>query len=186
MKFNSILSITTTQKLNINLNNFLRKTYHWMVLFTCVLKNLPAVWETWVRSLGWEDPLEKGKATRFSILAWRIPWTVQSVGSQRVRHNWVTFTFTLFQVASVMSDSLWPHILQSARWFCPWNSPGKNPGVGCPAPLQGTFPTQGQNSCLLPLLHWQVFFWSSTVIFCVSDRIQNFYLKNKLTLQNGT
>ena len=41
-----------------------------------LVKNLPAVWETWVPSLGWEDPLEKGKATHCSILAWRIPWTV--------------------------------------------------------------------------------------------------------------
>ena len=41
-----------------------------------LVKNLPAVWETWVQSLGWEDPLEKGKATYSSILAWRIPWTV--------------------------------------------------------------------------------------------------------------
>ena len=41
-----------------------------------LVKNLPPVWETWVRSLGWEDPLEKGMATHFSILAWRIPWTV--------------------------------------------------------------------------------------------------------------
>ena len=40
------------------------------------VKNPPAMWETWVRSLGWEDPLEKGKATHSSILAWRIPWTV--------------------------------------------------------------------------------------------------------------
>ena len=40
------------------------------------VKNLPAMWETWVRSLGWEDPLEKGKATHSSILAWRSPWTV--------------------------------------------------------------------------------------------------------------
>ena len=38
------------------------------------------MWETWVRSLGWEDPLEKGKAARTSILAWRIPWTIQSMG----------------------------------------------------------------------------------------------------------
>ena len=49
--------------------------------------------ETPVQSLGWEDPLEKGKATHSSILAWRIPRTVQSMGSQRVRHNWATFTF---------------------------------------------------------------------------------------------
>ena len=39
-----------------------------------LLKNPPAIWETWVPSLGWEDPLEKGKATHSSILAWRIPW----------------------------------------------------------------------------------------------------------------
>ena len=39
-----------------------------------LVKNLPAVWETWARSLGWEDPLEKGKATHSTILAWRIPW----------------------------------------------------------------------------------------------------------------
>ena len=41
-----------------------------------LVKNLPAVWETWVRSLGWEDPLEKGKSTHSSILAWRIPPTM--------------------------------------------------------------------------------------------------------------
>ena len=43
-------------------------------LIAQLVKNPPAMWETWVRSLGWEDPLEKGKATHFSILAWRIPW----------------------------------------------------------------------------------------------------------------
>ena len=41
-----------------------------------LVKNLPVMQETWVQSLGWEDPLEKGKATHSSILAWRIPWTV--------------------------------------------------------------------------------------------------------------
>ena len=56
------------------------------------LKRLPAMWETWVRSLGQEDPLEKEKATHCSILAWRIPWTeepggLQSTGSQRVGHH---------------------------------------------------------------------------------------------------
>jgi len=53
------------------------------------VKNLPAMQETWVRSLGQEDPLEKGMATHSSILVWRIPWTeepdrLQSMGSQRV------------------------------------------------------------------------------------------------------
>ena len=49
------------------------------------------MWETWVWSLGWEDPLEKGKATHSSILAWRIPRTIQSIGSQRVGRDWMTF-----------------------------------------------------------------------------------------------
>ena len=50
--------------------------YAWAFLVAQLLKNPPAMWETWVRSLGWEDPLGKGKATHSSILAWRIPWTV--------------------------------------------------------------------------------------------------------------
>ena len=57
--------------------------YSWASLVTQLVKNLPAMRETWVPSLGWEDPLEKGKATHSSILAWRIPWTVQSMGSQK-------------------------------------------------------------------------------------------------------
>ena len=53
------------------------------------------MWQTWVQSLGWEDPLEKEMSTHSSILAWRIPWTeelggLQSMGSQRVGHDWVT------------------------------------------------------------------------------------------------
>ena len=57
-----------------------------------LVKNLPAVQETWVRSLGWEDPLEKEMATHCSILAWKISWTeepggLQPMGSQRVRHD---------------------------------------------------------------------------------------------------
>ena len=57
-----------------------------------MVKNLPAMRETWLRSLGWEDPLENGMAIHLSIPAWRIPWTeepggLQSVGSQRVGHD---------------------------------------------------------------------------------------------------
>ena len=48
-----------------------------------LVKNPPAIWETWVQSLDWEDPLEKGTATHSSILAWRIRWTVKSMGLQR-------------------------------------------------------------------------------------------------------
>ena len=61
-------------------------------LVTQMVKNLFAMWETWVRSLGQEDFLEKGKETHASILAWRIPWTeepggLQSTGAQRVGHD---------------------------------------------------------------------------------------------------
>ena len=48
----------------------------WASLVAQLVKNLPSMRETWVQSQGWEDPLEKGKATHSSILAWRIPWTV--------------------------------------------------------------------------------------------------------------
>ena len=54
--------------------------YSWASLVPQLVKNLPAMWETWVRSLGWEDPLEKGKATHSSILAWRVPWACRAVG----------------------------------------------------------------------------------------------------------
>ena len=50
--------------------------YSWVFLVVQLVKNPPAMWETWVQSLGWEDPLEKRKATHFSILAWKISWTV--------------------------------------------------------------------------------------------------------------
>ena len=56
------------------------------------VKNPPAVQETWVQSLGWEDPLEKEMTTHSSILTWKIPWTeesggLESMGSQRVKHD---------------------------------------------------------------------------------------------------
>ena len=74
-------------------------------------KNLLTTQETWVRSLDWEDSLEKETATPTSILAWRIPWTeesggLQSMRWQRVGHNWVTniFTFTWPSVCLILRD----------------------------------------------------------------------------------
>ena len=57
-----------------------------------LVKNLPAMWETWVQFLGWEDPLEEDMAVHSNLLAWRIPWTeepglLQSMGSQSVGHD---------------------------------------------------------------------------------------------------
>ena len=71
------------------------------ILVAQMVKRLPTMQETWVQSLGREDPLEKEMATHFSILAWRIPWTkepdrLQSMGSQRVGHGWMTsLTYSL-------------------------------------------------------------------------------------------
>ena len=67
-----------------------------------MIKNLPAKQETQVQSLGWEDSLEKGMETHYSILVWQIPWTeepdgLQSMALERVRHDWVTDTFTLLR-----------------------------------------------------------------------------------------
>ena len=61
--------------------------YPWASLVAQLVKNPSAMWETWVRSLGWEDPLEKGKATHSNIMAWRIPWTVWSLGLKGVGYD---------------------------------------------------------------------------------------------------
>ena len=61
--------------------------YSWASLVAQLVKNPPIMRETWVQSLSWEDFLDKGPATHSSILAWRIPWTVESMGFQRVRQD---------------------------------------------------------------------------------------------------
>ena len=107
------------------------------------VKCLPTMPETWVRSLGWEDLLEKEMATHSSILAWKIPWMeergrLQSMGSQIVGHDWATslthkrlYTFWLISLSvipsiqfscSVVFDSLRPQWLQHARPSCPSRS----------------------------------------------------------------
>ena len=71
----------------LNETNLQFKSIELYLLVSQLVKNLPAMWKTSVRSLGWEDPLEKGTAAHCNILAWKIPWAVQSMGSHRVRHN---------------------------------------------------------------------------------------------------
>ena len=68
------------------------RSYIWTSLVAQMVKHLPTMRETWVRSLSWEDPLEKEIATQSSTLAWKIPWTeepgrLQSMGSQIVGHD---------------------------------------------------------------------------------------------------
>ena len=78
--------------------------YSWTSLVAQMVKNLPSMWETWVQSLGWEDPLEEGMATHTSILVWRIPCSeepgwVQSMGSQRVGDD---FYISYFLAVSIV------------------------------------------------------------------------------------
>ena len=88
--------------------------YSWASLVAQLVKNLPSMQEMWVQSLGWEDHLEKGKATYFR-LAWRIPWTIQCMESQGIGHDWAIFIslshsegylFTLF-IVSFAGEKLW-------------------------------------------------------------------------------
>ena len=94
-----------------------------------LVKNLPAMWEIWVWSLGWEDPLEKEMATHYSTLAWKIPWTeepgrLQSMGSQRVGHDWAT-SLSLFIFMH------WRRKWQPTPVFLPGESQGRGSLVGC-------------------------------------------------------
>ena len=91
--------------------------YSWAALVAQVVKNPPAMWETWVRSLGWEDPLEKRTATHSSILAWRIPWTVYPWG----HFHFHSILFGAFQVALVVKKPA-----------CQCRRPGLDPWVRRP------------------------------------------------------
>ena len=99
--------------------------YSWASLVAQLVKNLPAVRETWVWSLGWEDPLKKQNATHSSILAWRIPWTVHGVTKSWTQLG-ATFTFTFFlQVIHTLSiltqrrfcwETVSPNVSNKSRW----------------------------------------------------------------------
>ena len=94
----------------------------WASLVAQRLKRLPPMQETRVRSLGWEDPLEKETATHSSILAWRIPWTeelgrLQSTRSQRVGHDWVTSLSSSRLTYPVSSLTFKPEYLYRAFKF---------------------------------------------------------------------
>ena len=130
------------------------------------VKNLPAMWETWVGSLDW-DPLEKEMAIRSSILAWRIPWTeeagrLQSMGLQRVGHDWATNTFTFTGlIPSVGGEKAYTKGVErpSSTRSGEISSTGKEDSLKCrglmfPLPLSGsshTSPNQFIGSCSFPI-----------------------------------
>ena len=115
-----------------------------------MIKNLPTMQDTWVQSLGQEDPLEKGMATHSGILAWKIPWTeepgkLKSIESPTVRHNWATNTFTFIflggsEIKNPSAKRLrfdpwvrkipWRRKCQSTPVFLPGESHGQRSLVG--------------------------------------------------------
>ena len=129
----------------------------WWGLVAQTLKRLPAMWETWVWSLGPEDPLEKEMATHSSILTWRIPWTeepggLQSTGSPRVRHDWETslsLSGLWWGLSSIIVNST---IKQSLSHNPPMAQQVKNPPAMQDQSLVGKIPwrksTPLQYSCL--------------------------------------
>ena len=93
------------------LQNVLLHMFKWTSLVAQLVKNLPAVQETWVLFLGWDDPLEKEIATHSSIIAWEIPWmgdpgNLQSMGSQRIGHDWATSLYLLSKKMGCLSGCL--------------------------------------------------------------------------------
>ena len=97
----------------------------WASLVAQMVKRLPTMRETWVQSLGLEDLVEKEMATHSSTLAWKIPWTeepgrLQSMGSQRVRHNWATslsLSFTLDHRKSKRISEHWLRFIDYNKAF---------------------------------------------------------------------
>ena len=127
-----------------------------------LVKNPPALWETWVRSVGWEEPLEKGQGYPFQysglensmnciVHGVAKSWTRLSdfdtsnkvlLYSPGIYIQYIVISH-VYVSRSVVSDSMRPHGLEPTRPLCPWDSPGKSTGVDCHALLQGIFPTQG-------------------------------------------
>ena len=98
--------------------------YSWASLVTQLVKNPPAMWEAWVWSLGWEDPLEEGKASHCSILAWRI----QSMGSQRVGHDWLSLSLSRRKdwKATPLFLPGEPHGQRTLAGYNPWGCKGSD------------------------------------------------------------
>ena len=98
-----------------------------------LVKNPPAMREIWVWSLGWEDPLEKGKATHSSILAWRISWTVHEVSKSQTQLSDFHFHF-LNQRSN--EDIIIDSMASSAQWTWVWANSGRWWRAGKPGVLQ--------------------------------------------------
>ena len=121
-----------------------------------IVKCPPARRETWVQSLGWEDPLEKEMTTHSSTLAWKMPWTeepggLQSMGSQRFGHDWMTDTHLSFIYVCLSI-----FYLRSVFSYCSWGSQGKNTEVTSHSLLQWAVYCQKESWVLKNCCFWTV------------------------------
>ena len=142
-------------------------------------------WQKWVKiqlssSRQWAIGMDTLTSSHLGHLSWATawPWSARlliptnDTPASRPAHFWSihpsaeynTVLCCVCQVAGVISDSLRPRGLQLASLFCPWNSPGKNTGVGCHFLLQGVFLIWGSNPHLLYLLHWQASSLTTSII----------------------
>ena len=126
---NSWVNIVTVPGIR---NTHLGVSSYWASLVAQMVKHLPSMRETQVQSLGWEDLLEKEMAAHSSTLAWRIPWTeepgrLQSMGSQRVKHDWATslhFTSYWASLVAQLVKNL-PAMRDIWVWSLDWEDPLK-------------------------------------------------------------
>ena len=121
-KTNSLIPQTSVLASKIKLTSYMRA-----FLVVQMVKNLPAMQETWVWSLGWEDPLEKGMTTHSNILAWRIPWTekpggLQSMGGKELgTTEWLTHMMLLCEGYFSVLSPIFPYVfLTRKRWALLW------------------------------------------------------------------
>ena len=119
---------------------FVSKLVHfkrWLGSGHMVKKTPPTLQETWVWSLGWEDPLEKGMATHSSTLAWRVPWTeepgrLQSMGSHRVGHDWSDLALRNWHTVEVLQDLFYEQtVCELTNLKFPLIAPGSSPDYYC-------------------------------------------------------
>ena len=102
-----LVSPSSHDAITAGLDNTWTVKIQWSSPMAQLVKDPPAMRETWIRSLGWEDPLEKETATHSCTLAWRIPRTVLSTGLQRVGHDWTTFTFLSSGNQILLGNPFW-------------------------------------------------------------------------------